>query len=96
MSKAVLVMDMPSSCDMCEFALVNDTVGNMTCINPISEVYGCDVSDYIGCRADGCPLRELPSKYAEKDFTPIKDERYDNGYEDGYNACIDELLKGEE
>ena len=43
----------------------------------------------------GCPLREIPSKYAEKDFTPIKDERYDNGYKDGYNAFIDELLKGD-
>ena len=89
-------MDMPSSCDMCDFVQKDNMVGFMTCINPISEVYRCDVSDYIGCRAVGCPLRELPSKYAEKDFTPIKDERYDNGYEDGYNACIDELLKGED
>lgn len=83
MGKAVLVMDMPKDC------------------------YECKLQDWLTCRIakkcntshsrpDWCPLRELPSKYAEKDFTPIKDERYDNGYEDGYNACIDELLKGEE
>ena len=92
MSKAVLVMDMPSSCDMCEFVQVDDTVGNMTCMNPISEVYGCDVSDYIGCRADGCPLRELP----EKDNKSYFPDEYSDGHRDGYNACIDELLKVEE
>lgn len=91
MSKAVLIMDMPSSCDMCEFVQVDDTVGNMTCMNPISEVYGFDVSDYIGCRADGCPLRELPEK---KKYDGLME--YDDIYADGYNAFIDELLKGEE
>lgn len=89
MSKAVLVMDMPSSCDMCDFVQEDNMVGFMTCINPISEVYGCDVSDYIGCRPDGCPLRELPEK---KQRT-----LYSIGvWNKGYNACIDELLKGEE
>lgn len=93
MSKAVLVIDMPSSCDMCDFVQVDDTVGNMTCMNPISEVYGCDVSDYIGCRSDGCPLRELPKK------KPTIGKESDNDIlcmNAGYNACIDELLKGEE
>ena len=47
-------------------------------------------------RKECCPFSKIPSKYEEKDFTPIKGERYDNGYEDGYNACIDELLKGED
>ena len=93
MSKAILVMDMPSSCDMCEFVQVDDTVGNMTCMDPISEVYGCDVSDYIGCRADGCPLRELPEKITS---WKGKSTNYQQGHRDGYNACIDELLKGEE
>ena len=86
MIKAVLVMDMPSSCDMCKFVQVDDTVGNMTCMNPISEVYGCDVSDYIGCRADGCPLKPMPSK---KD-KPTKSESV-ACFNSGYNACIDEL-----
>lgn len=38
-------------------------------------------------KPDWCPLRELPKKKSV----------YTNGhYSDGYNACIDELLKGEE
>lgn len=62
MSKAILVMDMPESCDMCDFVTVDEKVGNMTCTNPLSDEYGCDVTDYIGCRAGGCPLKELPNK----------------------------------
>lgn len=97
MSKAVLVMDMPSSCDMCDFVQKNNMVGFMTCMNPTSEVYECDVSDYIGCRSDGCPLRELPEKAEVSDCGELcdTDDWYDSGYADGYNACIDELL-GEE
>lgn len=92
MSKCILIMDMPSSCDVCDFVQIDGMVGNMTCMNPISEVYGCDVSDYIGCRADGCPLRELPNP-KEKGKAESILEIFSNA---GYNACIDELLNGEE
>lgn len=57
MSKAVLVMDMPESCDMCEITdMVN---GKMYCSVP-----GCGelVEDYISCRPDFCPLRPIPEK----------------------------------
>lgn len=95
MSKAILVMDMPNSCDVCDFVQIDDMVGNMTCMNPISEAYGCDVSDYIGCKAHGCPLKPMPEKkevcgrYPQSDgITP--------SYKIGYNACIDEILGGSE
>lgn len=92
MAKAVLVMDMPESCDMCDFA--DDTqpprYGEQTlyCIAP---GIGDDVTDYIACRPDWCPLRELPEKILE-----LK-----SGYKDlntsirrvGWNACLDEILK---
>ena len=98
MIKAVLVMDMPKRCSECRFCLqVKQKNGLALCLaiddNKPTEYNPKHELEWL---ADWCPLRELPSKYAEKDFTPIKDERYDNGYEDGYNACIDELLKGEE
>ena len=54
MSKAVLIMDMPSSCDMC--CLIEMINGKMYC-----GVKGCGqcAEDYIVCRPDWCPLREL-------------------------------------
>ena len=62
------------------------------------DCYECKLQDWLTCRIakkcntshsrpDWCPLRELPKKKSV----------YTNGhYSDGYNACIDELLKGEE
>jgi hypothetical protein len=92
MAKAIFIMDMPESCDMCDFA--DDTqpprYGEQTlyCIAP---GIGDDVTDYIACRPDWCPLRELPEKIPE-----LK-----SGYKDlntsirrvGWNACLDESLK---
>lgn len=90
MSKAILVMDMPKSCDMCDFVTVDEKVGNMTCTNPLSDEYGCDVTDYQKCRAKGCPLKELPNKKKDTSITNYK------RYVQGWNDCIDRILEGSE
>lgn len=89
MSKAILVLDeMPKSCDMCPFSTVYESPdGLVECNNPLSEEYGCDVSDYEGVRPDGCPLRELPEK---TDIQKAKTMTTMNWLE-GWNACIDEI-----
>lgn len=95
MAKAVLVMEMPESCDMCDF--VDDEqpprYGEKTlyCGVPGN---GEDVTDYIACRPEFCPLRELP----EKKETVHPQECYDNSYwademKAGFNACLDEILE---
>lgn len=82
MSKAILVMDMPESCDMCN--LIEMVNGKMYC-----GVKGCGrcTEDYIICRPDWCPLREEPQK--KELYLCINNEK---GYCEGYNACIDEIL----
>lgn len=87
MSKAVLVMDMPSSCDMCD--LIEMVNGKMYC-----GVKGCGqcAEDYIVCRPDWCPLIELPEKKEADIYTTA----YDKATMIGYNACIDELLEDKE
>lgn len=93
MSKAVLVMDMPESCDMCDF--VDDEqpprYGEKTLYCGVQGI-GEDVTDYIACRPEFCPLRKLPEKmkvcgkYPQPDgITP--------SYKVGWNACLDEILK---
>lgn len=52
------------------------------------------MTDYIACRPDWCPLRELP----EKKETWVTLSCYPNGRwtEDmkaGYNTCLDEILE---
>lgn len=77
MSKAVLVMDMPESCDMCD--LTDMANGKMYCGVP-----GCGelTKDYISCRPDWCPLRPMPEK---------KQNACTHGFAGGWNACIDAI-----
>lgn len=49
-------------------------------------VKGCHTGD---TRPDWCPLKEMPQK---PDYPPIDE----SSFVAGYNACIDEILKGSE
>lgn len=95
MAKAVLVMNMPESCDMCDFA--DDTqpprYGERTLYCNAPGI-GDDVTDYIACRPDWCPLRELPERmeicgtynaeyYAKGGLMP--------SYKLGWNKCLDAI-----
>ena len=82
MSKAILVMDMPNSCDVCDF---NDERYHYCNII----WFGKDVSDYVVCRHEDCPLRDLPQKKEER--KPMNGSEYYKTI--GYNTCIDEILK---
>ena len=88
MSKCVLVMDMPSSCEEC--ILRNE--GACFPVSRESSLCGVYYTMKEGRRADFCPLRELP----EKQKHSCIDNEFQRGAKTGYNACIDELLKGEE
>ena len=87
MSKAVLVMDMPSSCTECPLGK-NMSNSIEVCIQcPLGE---CAVDTETETIPDWCPLKPMPKKANHPDWC-------DGGrYDKGYNACIDELLKGEE
>jgi hypothetical protein len=50
MSKAILVLDMPSCCDECD----------------INGIFCGDVGNNDMCRAGGCPLKEVPKQREEK------------------------------
>ena len=81
MAKAMLIMDMPSSCDVCDF--VDERYHY--CDVPW---FGKDVSDYVECRHEDCPLREVP----QKETSLLRNDEYDDGFVQGYNSCIDEIL----
>ena len=85
MSKCVLVMNMPSCCIKCP---LYDYVPS-SCF--LTNKFQNNISEDF--KPDWCPLRELPEKNTKKYSDGYK---YGKGYQNGYNACIDELLKGEE
>ena len=83
MSKAILVIDMPESCDKCP--LFHGFYTDMTCG---ANNYGINYPYPNDSRQDWCPLKQLPEKLEGNDSI-----YYQWGdYEDGWNHCIDCLI----
>ena len=82
MNKAILVIDMPESCDKCP--LFHGFYTDMTCG---ANNYGINYpypKDFI---QDWCPLKEVPDR-------KVVDWLADNaGWSCGWNACIEEILE---
>ena len=93
MNKCVLIMDMPSSCLKCPLGK-NISNSIEVCIQcPLGK---CAVDAETETTPDWCPLKPMPSKKAlNGDVTDIQ-KMGKELVDIGYNACIDELLNGEE
>lgn len=85
MSKAILVIDMPKSCDECSFVDEQYHYCNIPW-------FGKDVSDYVACRHEECPLKSIPNKKEMQIVTNDYDGGYSHGFTNGYNVCVDEIL----
>lgn len=80
MDKAILVIDMPDSCDNCP--LFHGFYTDMTCV---ANHYGINYPYPKDFRQDWCPLKPMPKKMKGHDSI-----YYQWGdYEDGWNQCID-------
>lgn len=80
MSKAILVIDMPKSCEKCRFHLNYPKVKHYCYIK--QRAFDEDKPDW-------CPLKEVPKKKTHTLHSI-------GAWNSGYNACIDEILKGSE
>ena len=90
MSKAILVMDMPKSCGECNiYASWQESAFS-------AREYWCPAMDNKDVepnkKPDWCPLQELPKKQT----IHCTDTAHHRFAKDGYNECIDEILKGSE
>lgn len=90
MSKSILVIDTPESCIKCPL------------IKPIStftsQGYSCSRNNkkinHILEKPDWCPLLELPKKKEVRNFCLGEGDYEQKGYQEGFNSCIEEILKG--
>lgn len=86
MVKAVLVMDMPDTCENCTCkypSYKDDALYDCAITGKTIPINGGHYED----RPDWCPLRELPEKANHPAYC-------DNGrFDKGWNACLDEILK---
>lgn len=83
MAKAILVMDMPECCADCQLA--DDDPSGLYCMFADDYYDGSDSSED---RASFCPLRKLPEK--KELYLSINNQK---GYCEGWNACLDKILK---
>lgn len=86
MSKSILVVDTPEACIDCPCHFAED-VGKVWCGKNKEELLADDIETF---KPDWCPLREIPQK---KPTREMGEYLY---FDCGYNACIDDVLKGEE
>lgn len=91
MSKAMLIMDMPESCEKCKLS---------SCLVPIGVGICCvdrGKFDDMTKVQDWCPLKEVPKKidYASHFKEDPQSIDFSMGYTKGYNTCINEILGGE-
>lgn len=92
MSKAILVMDMPTKCICCPLATTTEN-NNIICIIKNYQKKCCSVFANVmnNSKPNNCPLREVPQKKSEATATTSSYFKVL-----GYNACIDEIMKGVE
>lgn len=85
--KAILVTDMPKNCYKCNLQ-VRNVVGNRICVINNKD------ADYCASTPKWCPLRAMPEKKEDYQEGVAASPRKE--FEWGWNACIDEILKGSE
>lgn len=83
MSKAILVIDMPSCCNECKF--LNDTYDYPECIiTGESRGYNFRTREQ---KMDKCPLRPAPEEQGM-----LNDSDEDYAWMRGYNNCVRQIL----
>lgn len=82
--KAILIINMSLSCGLCYFGHMIDNNTSMCLQNPIGEIIN-------NKRPSWCPLKFFPEK-------KINYEKCDcsqgDGFADGWNACLEEIMRG--
>lgn len=93
MNKAILVIDKPESCDYCPVGRIFGMSGQVECMAS-KDIRANNNGRII---PDWCPLKEMPERkekieYCGNGVLGINDMSKSR-FNDGYNACINEILK---
>lgn len=87
MSKGIIVVDVPKNCMSCKRRVCFD--GESYCAATSKYLDDWEYNPSEG-KPDWCPIRLAPEKRRNKDAYTFTDL----GFVSGWNACIDEILKG--
>lgn len=88
MSKGIIVIDIPETCDKCKMGFDNECSGMFECfLSPTRELDNSEKQ-----KPDWCPIQSVPDKLSG-DSEPY--DEYDTGYCTGWDSCLEKIL-GEE
>ena len=60
---------------------------------PLCGAIGRYIDTIVGKISNWCPIKAAPERMPEKDYDPIQDKHYFDGYDDGWNNCLNHILK---
>lgn len=89
--KGIIVVDIPKNCEKCD---ISEKIyrGNELVID-------CPHLDYLvdklNNRDENCPIKPMPEKREPKEHPVSHRGIFMEGFETGWNDCIDKILKGE-
>lgn len=95
MSKVIAILNEPINCLECEFGYANTFCGKfhnrLTDTKTFDELEEFSIHKYKRnkTKPEWCPLKPVPEKAESEELF----DEYDDGYVDGWNSCIDEILK---
>lgn len=95
MSKAILVLDIPNSCDKCPLCF--DSYGQCDLCAATGKLDKCGDMIYEeviknGNKPNWCPLKELPDETHNDEYM----DEYCDGYDDGWNSLRKKILGEDE
>lgn len=104
MSKSILVLDTPDRCLDCPLGSSEESDGEevycniLECATYQKGIYEDEDEEemYNDKKPDWCPLKAVPKKRDLKDIENHAGTGTDYVWSEGYNACIDEVLGGNE
>ena len=93
MDKVVLVMNDPICCVNCPLMRSTRKPNIWVCGIPHNngnvDIFFEPVDIDSDTKPDWCPLKPIPEEYA---IPGHPESNYEDGYIDGYNACVDEIV----
>ena len=88
MAKGIIVVDnIPSTCKKCDY-LDRSFLSESYCIASMSSIKITD-----GEKPDWCPIRKIPAKLEELKSPHSLREYQMKGFQCGWNACLNKILK---
>lgn len=88
MAKGIVIIGIPNCCAECSLINIDEDL-NLSC--DATSLY-IDVKK-LNLKPDWCLIKAVPERMPEKDYSPIQDKHYFDGYDDGWNDCLNNILK---